>query len=294
MAVQDMDERSQMALAEQSGGTVSEDNTETTEVVTETEDTSTEENLGPDTLEFNPGEPDTETKEEGTEEVSDPEDSTEQNKSVDTRLKEAGFDLDKIAKEFQDTGDISAEMIADIKTKIDPDLVDAHLQRIRVEFELAKYKAKSKGDEEATKKVVAMNDYIYNSVGGEDNFNVMAKLLHSKASKEEQESINAKLASGNKVLVAEGMKVAVEAYNKIKGMGGKLMSGDAGTVQTEEAMPRVTKEDFRAIMKSEKYKTDKAYRIKMDTARMATAKADKASYRPGQYFGFTNGQRYEL
>jgi len=295
MSAEELNERTLAKLAEATGGTVETKPEGDTTVVTDaTVDPNkpAEETAGPDTLEFKPGEPETTVTPEVKPDVSKDESTTDQNAEVDTKLKEAGFDVDALSKELVETGKISDAAIADLKTKLDPALVDAHLQRLTVEVELAKLKGQTTIDD-GNKKIEDMNAYIYDSVGGIDNFTAMAKAL-AKAPKADQESIDAKLQSGNKLLVAEGMKAAVAAYNKIKGMGGKLMSGDAGNGVTQEALPKVTKAEFRVITASEKYKTDKTYAEKMDLARMATAKADKVAYGPGQYYGFTNGQRYEL
>lgn len=214
--------------------------------------------------------------------------SDEELKSVDDQLKEAGYDLDDFAKQIQENGKLSDEMIADLKTKFDPALVDVQLENMQLKVDANKTE-----QVDANKAVTDMNTYIFDSVGGEENFNKMSKLLAGKLSKSEISVLDAKLKSGNKLLVAEGMQDAVKSYNQARGMGGKLMSGEPNT-QTIETVPRITKDDFRAIMKSEKYKTDPAYAAKMDAARMATKTSDKKSYGPGQYYGFTQNGRYEL
>ena len=286
MAAQELDEQTLQALAAQGGSDESKESTD--------KDQSTETN--DPTIEFKPSEEQNESNAEikPDEGVSEDESTPDQNKEVDAKLKESGFDVDALAKELAETGTITADKIAELKTKMNPDVVDAHLARLSSELELAKLKGQTTANDEATAKIVEMNTYIYDSVGGEENFTAMATVLKAKATPEEQASIDAKLQSGNKLLVAEGMKAAVAIYNKVKGMGGNLMSGDAGNAGTEDALPHVTKEDFRGIVASDKYKTDKVYADKMDKARMATAKADKTNYGPGHYYGYRNGSRYEL
>jgi hypothetical protein len=137
-----------------------------------------------------------------------------------------------------------------------------------------------------------MNDYIYKSVGGEDKFKSLATTLRGSLDKESLESINAKLLSGNKTLVNEALKTAVSEYKKLKGIGGKLMEGDANAPAQKEL--RITKEEYRAIMKTEKYKTDPLYQRKIDEARLKTRQADQKRYGPGMYYGMNQNGRYEL
>jgi hypothetical protein len=220
---------------------------------------------------------------------------TPENKAVDQKLKEAGFDVDEIAKKIADNnGEIPEDVIKAAKEKLDPDLVDAHVARLKSEFKLAQIEASEKYKEfqEQAKKTQEMNDYIYKSVGGEDKFKSLASTLRGSLDKESLESINAKLLSGNKTLVNEALKTAVSEYKKLKGIGGKLMEGDANAPAQKEL--RITKEEYRAIMKTEKYKTDPLYQRKIDEARLKTRQADQKRYGPGMYYGMNQNGRYEL
>jgi hypothetical protein len=220
---------------------------------------------------------------------------TPENKAVDQKLKEAGFDVDEIAKKIADNnGEIPEDVIKAAKEKFNPDLVDAHVARLKSEFKLAQIEASEKYKEfqEQAKKTQEMNDYIYKSVGGEDKFKSLATTLRGSLDKESLESINAKLLSGNKTLVNEALKTAVSEYKKLKGIGGKLMEGDANTPAQKEL--RITKEEYRAIMKTEKYKTDPLYQRKIDEARLKTRQADQKRYGPGMYYGMNQNGRYEL
>lgn len=218
-----------------------------------------------------------------------------ENKALDEKLKEAGFDVEALSKQIiENGGEIPEDVIKQAKEKLDPDLVDANVARLRAEIELQKIQASEKYKEfqESAKKVQAMNDYIYKSVGGEDKFKSLADTLKGSMNKAALDSINAKLLSGNKTLVNEALKSAVSEYKKLKGIGGKRMEGDANAPAEKEL--RVTKEDYRAIMKTEKYKTDPLYRNKVDAARLKTRQADQNKYGPGMYYGMGQNGRYEL
>ena len=238
---------------------------------------------------------DTNNDDGGTDDSKPAEDSTDINVTVDQTLKDAGFDVDAIAKEIAETGVISEELIAKAKEKLDPGLVDAHVGRLKAEFELEKIKvsAKYKEDQAQNKAIQDMNEYVFKSVGGEDKFKLLGETLKESISKEDLTAINTQLASRDKAQVNEGLKLAVKAYKTAKGLGGKLMEGD-GTVDTTVQIQHITKEDYRAIHKSEKYKIDPVYRTNMDTMRLKSIEADKKKYGPGTYYGFNQNGRYEL
>jgi len=242
-----------------------------------------------------PGEPDGGSTDSGDSTENSDSDVSDQNKEVDKMLSDAGFDVDEIAKRITEEGKIPEDVIAEAKEKLDPALVDAHVGRLEAEFELARVKASEEYIEtqEKQKKVQEMNSYIFKAVGGEDKFKSLSSTLKSELSESELSSINAKLMSGNKSLVNEGLETAVAAYKKAKGLGGRIMEGDAGNTEPN-ALPHISKAEYRDVMKSEKYKTDPAYRNRMDAARLASRKADQKRYAPGTYYGVGPNGRYEL
>lgn len=205
---------------------------------------------------------------------------------VNKTLEGAGYDEAALKARLTKDGGISDEFVTELKGKIDPDFVDAHVGRLRAELELAKVKESGRIDEIKAKEQVTktMNDYIYKSVGGEDKFKILGKALKSELSSDELASINVRLASGNEGVVQEALKFAVKKYNDIRGMGGKLMEGDAGN--GVDAPEHVTKEEYRAQMRTDKYKTDPAYARKVDADRLKTREQDSIRYGAGQYFGF--------
>jgi hypothetical protein len=208
------------------------------------------------------------------------------NESISRTLEGAGFTDDIIKARATKDGGLSDEFVQELKAKIDPDLIDAHVGRIRAEIELAKVKESGRIDEVRAKEAAlqTMNTHIYDTVGGEDKFKILGETLKSKLSADELAAINVKLASGNKTVVNEALETAVKKYNDIRGMGGKLMEGDAGV--GAEVMEHMTKEEYRAVMRSEKYKTDPKYARKIDAERLKTRETDSIRYGHGQYYGY--------
>jgi len=295
MAAGELNEETLKALQSQSES----ETTPSDDPTTKDGDKSTEKIVKDDTLEFKPAEykdvdPEKVHDSKSTDDKTDNKatDDDSELKTLDDQLTAAGYDLNDITKQMQENGTLSDELIADMKTKFDPAVVDTQLENIKLKIEANKNTQQTEYDT-AQKAVTDMNTYIFDSVGGEEAFTKMSKVLSSKLSKTDLALIDAQLKSGNKLLVNEGMKAAVKAYNNSRGMGGKLMSGEPNN-QSVETVPRITKDDFRAIMKSEKYKTDPVYAAKMDAARMATKDSDRKSYGPGQYYGHNQNGRYEL
>ena len=202
---------------------------------------------------------------------------------VNKTLADAGYSEDDLRKRLVKDNGISDAFVKELKEKIDPALVDAHVGRLRAEFNLQK----SKAAEEFKKKnsaVEEMNTFIYDSVGGQENFEAMGKILKADLGTDELGALNAKLASGNKIVIKEGLADAVKKYNNIRGMGGKLMEGDAGNGQ--DAPVHITKEEYRMFMRTEKYKTDPKYAAQIDADRLKTRERDSQAYGHGAYYGY--------
>jgi len=233
---------------------------------------------------------------------------TEEDLKVVNTMKEAGLDVDAIKKRVIDAGDITPEIEAEMKEKLDPAVVDGYVKQFRDAKAEGEAQAKAAKEAEAKAKVTPTddtdwtefnkaqtirNDYIYDSVGGKDKFDVMSSTLAAGLDKDSLALLNTKLNSDNMGLIQDGMKDAVAHYNKVTGRGGKLMSGD-GAPAKEAALPFVTKDDYKAVVVSDKYKTDKEFAAKMDAARLASKKADNPVTMPGQYRAVREGQIYNV
>src|SRR6056297_214165 len=111
--------------------------------------------------------PDIQFNSDGSEKTSD-----EMNQDVEQKLKDAGFSLEDISKQIQESGEITTELIDQIKEKVDPQYIDAHLAK--------RTQQEQKQEQEA--KVKKMNDYIYGKVDGQSNFDTMAGVLKDNLS----------------------------------------------------------------------------------------------------------------
>lgn len=214
-------------------------------------------------------------------------------KQTSSTLKDAGYNEEDLLERIKTDGGITDELVSELKQKINPDVVDAHVGRLRAEIELAKIKADN-NYEEKQQAVQDMNKYIYDAVGGEKNFQTIAKLLVQEVPAKEVSRLDAKIQSGNKALVNEGLREMDAMYKKVRGMGGKLIQGGSN-VETQQKVTHITKEEYRALMRTEKYKTDRAYADKVDADRLTTRQADEKRYGKGSYYGYhpTKG-RYSL
>jgi len=220
-------------------------------------------------------------------------------KSLDDVLDTAGFDKKDLQTRIVQGGGFTDDIITELKGKIDPAEVDKFVQEFNTDLEEMR-KITPKVDPVVDPAVLAkqvaqttMNEFIYDSVGGEDNFKAMSGVLTQSGNTAEVAKINAKLRSTNKDVVAEGMKEAVSSYNKAIGRGGKLMSGDPGG-DAPTTIQFLSKAEYHTIMKTDKYKTDPLYARKVDNDRLASRKSDQARSLPGQYYNQRNGRVYAM
>ncbi len=197
-------------------------------------------------------------------------------------LNGAGYTSESISERLTKDKGVSQEFINELKDKLDPDIADIHISKLKSDYELETIKS-SDSYVDKSKAAQEMNEFIYKEVGGKDNFKEIGKALQDSMSATELEVLNAKLASGNEALVKEGLDSAVKKYNNTRGMGGKLMVGDAGNTSDPEV--HITKDEFQRIMQTEKYKTDPAYARKIDADRLKTRERDSIQYGAGMYYG---------
>ena len=220
------------------------------------------------------------TSDTQTGEQSDPD------KVLEKTLEDAGFDVNLLIKEVQENEGVTPELVSRLKEKIDPDVIDSHLARIKAEAQAQSQEAQIKAEQEQ-KNVQEMNTYIYDQVGGEEKFTAMAEVLKDNIPAEKLKAINELLASGSKEQVNIAMKAAVDQYNTIKGKG-NLMQGDTNT-STPGIQP-MGRDEYRTATSSDKYKTDPDYAKQVDSRRLATIKKEKQTTLPGQYFKRMNGK----
>jgi len=92
------------------------------------------------------------------------------NITLSKNLHDAGYSDEALAERITKDKGISDEFVTELKGKLDPDFVDAHVGRIRAELELKEIKA-TQDTAEAQKKndaLLKMNDHIFSTVGGKD------------------------------------------------------------------------------------------------------------------------------
>lgn len=231
-------------------------------------------------------------KEPDKEPEPDPEPEPDAAPSVNEVLDKAGLDQSTLIKRIiQDKG-ISDDFVTELKEKIDPALVDSFVKEYREAAESYKPPEPTK-EPVVDPKVQEMTKHIYDSVGGKDNFDTVARVLKQHADKGLIDKINAKLRSDNKEVVSEGVKEAVTQYKTLTGRGGNLMEGDAGN-NAQSDFQFLTKGDYQKIMRSDKYKTDPLYQRKIDDMRMKSRKLDQGRTMPGQYFNVHEGRLYAV
>ena len=154
--------------------------------------------------------------------------------------------------------------------------VDSEARIKELEAKLAKFETDRA--EEATKQ---MNEYIYASVKGEQNFKTMAAYLKANLPEGDIKALNELLGSGDKAKVNLALSQAVTTYNKLKG-NGNLMQGDVNIpAPTIEPM---SKDEYQKICSTEKYQIDSSYRRQVDERRLRTLQSDKQKFLPGQYW----------
>lgn len=218
---------------------------------------------------------------EGGQGVSD---TIDLNADFDTKLKEAGFDLDELKKEIQESGSITDALVSKVKEKLPPEYVDEHLGRLRSELKKEIQTHKDKVDLEAktrNKATEDMNDYIYSQTEGEGEFKKMSEYLQANIKQEEIDVLNELLQSGDKDKVNMALDVAKQKYNSLRGRGG-LMQGDNNTPAPE--FKELTKQEYQQIITTERYRDDRAYQLEIDNRRLKTKTLDQKRYPPGEYF----------
>lgn len=210
---------------------------------------------------------------------------------VTKKLEAGGFNIADVQARMLKDGGISPEFATELKAKIDPDLVDTYITGLAEAASKTKVTASETAEKNAAQKLI--NDFIYDSVGGKDKFETLAATLKSKIPQNEIDIINAKLASPNKALVAEGVKEAVDKYKQLTGRVNTRMEGNP-SVPTGTPAQFMTKAQYHKIMTSEKYKTDPVYAKQIDEQRLASRKLDSTRTLPGQYYGVHEGELYTL
>ena len=193
-------------------------------------------------------------------------------------LESAGTSNEALGQELVDNdGKISDETIAKLKEHFDPAAVDASVKDMESGFaaEKAKIDTDIKAKDDATTK---MNDFIYKSLDhggdieqGKKNLATLSEWAAKNMDAAELAAVNAKLSSGNEIVVKEGLQTAVDLWKK--GQEKPMMTGDSAAVNTEKLVPKVeplSKDQYIKIMASKKYQEDPEYADQIDSRRRKT------------------------
>lgn len=210
---------------------------------------------------------------------------------VDKALESAGYSNETLGQELADNdGKISDETIANLKKHFDPTAVDNAIKDLEQQWVDAQpdrdkivedHKAEAAEAQKQKDDIDKMNDFIWGSLAGgdiekgKDNLKTLSEWAKDNMDPKELELINAKLASGNKALVTEGLEQAVGQWKK--GQKRPMMSGDAAANAKVQEAPKfepLSRDEFKAIMATEKYQTDPEYAEKIDNRRRKTQETE--------------------
>jgi ribosome-binding protein aMBF1 (putative translation factor) len=196
---------------------------------------------------------------------------------VDKALEAAGFSNEELGKElYENDGKLTKETVEALKKAFPDHAVDNAVADMERQY--SEVAAKHAEDVAAkTDAVDKMNDFIYGSLAGGDvdkgkqNLAKLSEWATNNLESDVLEAINAKLRSGNKTVVTEGLQQAVTLWKK--GQEKPMMTGDALAATPAEKAPEFTpisKDEFIEIMQTKKYNEDPEYAAKIDERRAKT------------------------
>ena len=200
---------------------------------------------------------------------------------VDKALESAGFSNEKLGKELVDNdGKLSDETIASLKEHFDPAAVDNTVKDMEAQYAEKRTEVDAQV-KETSQTVQDMNNYIYGELAGGDvakgqeNLKVLSDWAQENIPADHLAAINAKLQSGNKLVVKEALESAVGLWKK--GQERPMMTGDSAAVNKEVKVPAlqpITKDQYIKEMASKKYQEDTEYADIIDTRRRKTLETE--------------------
>ena len=188
-----------------------------------------------------------------------PEGEEESNSSLDVPEDKPPVDLTVYEKEYEETGDVAEERRAEIAKQLFPQL-DPALARQYVD----QYIEAAKARDAATKAAVENNDAaLLKSVGGEDAYNEMIAWATQNLSKPEKDAYTKAVRSGDfaaQSLAVEGLKSKWQSA--VGRVPGRVLAGGSGN--PAGVQPYESSAQMRSDMKDPRYKTDPAFRSKVE------------------------------
>jgi len=198
---------------------------------------------------------------------------------LDKLLADNGFNPEDLGKELANNeGKLTAETIAALKEKFNPEGVDKAVADLEKAFEGKAAEKRADVDtknETINKSILEMNDYIYGSLAGGDvvkgkeNLATLSEWAKENIPADELDAINTLLASGKKSVVKHGLEMAVNKWKK--GTENKMMTGDSNVnLVPKPAFQPMSRDEFTELMKTEKYQKDPEYARTVDDRRNKT------------------------
>jgi hypothetical protein len=165
----------------------------------------------------------------------------------------AGIDLPALAKEFAETGELSAETLNTLKEKgFDQAAVDSYIA----------------GQTAISEKLVSDLQAV---AGGKEKFTATIEWAAANLSAEDKAAYNAAVDSGDVRLAKLALQGVVAQYTEANGSPPSLIEGGEGSGSSGVA-PYASNAQVVADMSTKAYKTDPAFRAKV-AARLAVTPA---------------------
>lgn len=200
---------------------------------------------------------------------------------IQAAFTEKGLDAQAVVSElFAKDGDFS--LSAETRSKLDEafgkPLVDAYLNLYKGQNNMALKQFKA--DAEAEQATITANTASFNElVGGDEGWDKLAAWAGDNLSDAELESFNVVMALDGKSfaaqrLVTEALVARYQAANKAEESDViKLLTdtGGAADAPSSDLPSKLSRQEFQALLGTEKYKKDPAYAAAIDNIRRASA-----------------------
>lgn len=200
---------------------------------------------------------------------------------IQAAFTEKGLDAQAVVAElFAKDGDfsLSEETRGKLDEAFGKPLVDAYLNLYKGQNNMALKQFKA--DAEAEKATIAANTASFNElVGGDEGWDKLAAWAGENLSDAELESFNVVMALDGKSfaaqrLVTEALVARYQAANKAEESDViKLLTdtGGAADAPSSDLPSKLSREEFQALLVTEKYKKDPVYAAAIDNIRRASA-----------------------
>jgi hypothetical protein len=278
------DSETQAAIAAQSGGEASEavepEVKETTGAEETVTDDSTPEPAAAEAAEGTETPSTEESKPEESAATVNMEELRKMNETeINAELAKVGYTQEDLGRELgENDGKLTDDTIAKLNKHFGEEAVKEAVADLEKQFAEAKPAAVQK----AADKVQKMNEYIMGKLAGGDkekgkeNFKELSAWAQKNLDERQLKLINKKLASGDQDLVDEALEQAVGAWKK--GQRKPMMTGDSAAAAANAApeFKPLSRDEFKNIMKTEKYQTDLEYQAQVDARRRKTMETEGA------------------